>query len=156
MKNMIPQSVSLKRHHRSWRLPHQPNKPLFFVSVFSLLPSCLLLDSAGSLIGTLFHGFGGLCLLSLPNNLGSSNVIKLAMHFFQFLYPSMFKMCSLERRTLLNRDMHCFDVDTELHYSIQEQCICFVLWRPVSAIICTIDWTWGLLIAISLFSGTSF
>jgi hypothetical protein len=53
----------------------------------------------------------------LPNNLGSSNVIKLAMHSFQFVYPSMFKMCSLERQTPLNRQT-CIVLTWIMNYTL--------------------------------------
>lgn len=82
--SMIPRLASLKGHHQSSRPQIQPNEPLFLFSLWRL--NHFLLDSAGSLIGVLFHDTGGLCLLFLPNNLGSSDVIKLVMHFFQILY----------------------------------------------------------------------
>ena len=109
LRSTIPRSASLERPHRSWRPQIQPNKPLFLF-LFSLW--CLnhfLLDSAGSLIGALFHDFGGLCLLFLPNNLGSSDVIKLAMHFFKILYSVCLRCAPMKDRPTKLTEMHCFD-----------------------------------------------
>ena len=69
MMNMILWLVPHERSLRSWRPPVLPNKPLFLF-LFSLWCLCLLVDSAGSLNGILFHEFGGLHLLSSPIILG--------------------------------------------------------------------------------------